>query len=268
MTYLWSTAVVFSILLGGAMTGMFVQQFLSDAHRSRETRDLSQAVTGMLVTLAALVLGLLTNSVVQSYDGADNDLRAYAIELIELGQSLQEFGPPAEPARSLLRTYVVGAIVSTWPSEPKPPGVTGKQDFPPAAAPHPSMESETLGAILDRVGREVRGLPESDQVHHLIAATALQRFGHVIDGRWKLLQDTHSSIPMPFYRVLVFWLLIVFAALGLVAPRNLLAMAMIVLAAVAIASVMFAIMEMDTPFTGLIYVSSEPMRDALAHLSE
>ena len=43
---------------------------------------------------------------------------------------------------------------------------------------------------------------------------------------------------------------------------------MIVLAAVAIASVIFAIMEMDGPFNGLISVSSAPMRDALAHLSE
>jgi hypothetical protein len=59
-----------------------------------------------------------------------------------------------------------------------------------------------------------------------------------------------------------------FATLGHIAPRNLPALALIVLAAVAIASVIFAIMEMDTPFTGLITVSIAPMRDALAHLSE
>jgi hypothetical protein len=37
---------------------------------------------------------------------------------------------------------------------------------------------------------------------------------------------------------------------------------------VAIASVIFAVMEMDTPFTGLITVSNAPMRDELAHMSE
>jgi hypothetical protein len=268
MTDLWSSAVVFVILLGSAIIGMLVQRFLSDSHRSRETRELSQAVTGMLVTLAALVLGLLTSSVKQSFDRTESDLRAYAVDLIELGQSLRDFGPPAQAARGLLRTYVIGAIVSTWPGEPKPPGATGNEDFPASAAPHPTIESEALGTMLDRVGHQVRGLPQTDQVHNLIAARALERFGRVIDGRWKLLEDAHSSIPMPFYRVLVFWLLIVFATLGLIAPRNLLALAMIVLAAIAIASVMFAIMEMDTPFGGLIYVPSEPMRDALAHLSE
>jgi len=57
-------------------------------------------------------------------------------------------------------------------------------------------------------------------------------------------------------------LLIVFATLGLIAPRNLLALALIILAAVAIAPVIFAIMKMDTPFTGLTTVFSAPMRDA------
>jgi hypothetical protein len=101
-----------------------------------------------------------------------------------------------------------------------------------------------------------------------MSAIALQQFGHLVDGRWKPLEDAHTSIPLPFFRVLEFWLLIVFATLGLIAPRNLLALARIVLAAVAIASVIFAIMEMDTPFTGRTTVSIAPMRDALARLSE
>ena len=52
------------------------------------------------MTVAALVLGLLTSSVVESFTRAANDLDAYAVELIGLGQSLQEFGPEADPGRS------------------------------------------------------------------------------------------------------------------------------------------------------------------------
>ena len=268
MSELWSAAVVFVILLGSAAAGVFVQSFLSDAHKTRETRELSQAVTGMLVTLAALVLGLLTSSVVESFNKAGTDLNAYAVELIGLGQSLQEFGPEAEPSRGLLRSYVANAIATTWPGEPKPEGTGTLGDLQPAAAPHPSLESETLGIVLDRAGREIRGLPTGDPVHTLLAATAVRQFEQVVKDRWDLLEEARSSIPVPFYRVLVFWLMIVFASLGLIAPRNVLALAMLVLAAVAIASVIFAIMEMDTPFSGLISVPSAPMRDALAHLSE
>ena len=105
--------IVLTLLLTGAMAGLLVQPFLSDAHRSRETRELSQAVTGMLVTLAALVLGLLTSSVKQSFDAAENDLRAYAATLIELDQTLRNFGAEAQDMRRLLRVYTASAIART-----------------------------------------------------------------------------------------------------------------------------------------------------------
>jgi hypothetical protein len=267
MSIVGSAMIVLTMLLAGAMAGLFVQPLLSDAHRSPETRELSQAVTGMLVTLAALVLGLLTNSVKQSFDAAEGDLRGYATALIELDQTLRNFGSEAQDVRLRLRTYVASAIASTWPEEPRPAGAETITDANPPA-PHLTIESETLGNMLNKALSEFRQLPVDDRLHSEIAAIVQQQFGHLMDGRWKLLEDAHSSIPLPFYRVLEFWLLIVFATLGLIAPRNLLALALIVLAAVAIASVIFAIMEMDTPFTGLITVSSAPMRDALAHLSE
>ena len=72
---------------------------------------------------------------------------------------------------------------------------------------------------------------------------------------------------MPFYLVLAFWLVIVFASFGLSAPRNALSYASIVLAALSIASVIFVILDLDTPFRGIFMVSSQPMREALAQLS-
>ena len=115
MSDLASSAAVFAILLVSSAIGVFIQRFLSDAHRSRDTKELALTVTNMLVTLTALILGLLTNSVVQSFNQAGSEIRLFAVELIDLGQSLQEIGPEAEPARSLLRIYVASAIASTWP---------------------------------------------------------------------------------------------------------------------------------------------------------
>jgi hypothetical protein len=40
----------------------------------------------------------------------------------------------------------------------------------------------------------------------------------------------------------------------------------IALSALSLASVMFVILELDTPFTGAMMVSSTPLRDALAHI--
>jgi hypothetical protein len=266
MSDLASAAIVFVILLACSACGVFVQRFLTDAHKSRDTKELSLAVTNMLVTMTALILGLLTNSVVQSFDKVGTDLRLYSVQLIGLGQTLQEIGSDAGPVRGLLRVYVASAIASTWPDEPKPTGVDILKDIRPGESPHPTMESAVLGAILERVGREVLRLPGGDPVRAQLAATAARQFDVLVQDRWKLLEEGNSPIPDPFYRVLVLWLGIVFLSLGLVAPRNALSLTMIGLGAVAIAAVIFAIMEMSGPFTGLITVSSDSMRDALAHL--
>ncbi len=61
--------------------------------------------------------------------------------------------------------------------------------------------------------------------------------------------------------------MIVFASFGLSAPQNLLSYVTIMLGALSIASVIFVMLDLDTPFSGLFMVSSQPMRDALAQLS-
>ncbi len=123
---LWSASAVFALLLGSAALGFFVQRYLSDSHRSRDTRELSQVVISMLVTFVALVLGLLTSSVVQSFNRAGNDLDAYAINLIRLGQSLRDLGPEADPVRHLLRNYVASAIASQTSPDRQAPAPSAK----------------------------------------------------------------------------------------------------------------------------------------------
>ncbi len=65
----------------------------------------------------------------------------------------------------------------------------------------------------------------------------------------------------------MFWLAIVFGSFGLISPRNALSYATILLGALAIASAVFVILDLNAPFTGNLVVSSKPLRDALAHLS-
>ena len=56
--------------------------------------------------------------------------------------------------------------------------------------------------------------------------------------------------------------------LGLNAPRNLLSYATVALGALAIASAIYVIMDLDQPFDGIFSVSSQPLRDALIELDQ
>ena len=73
---------------------------------------------------------------------------------------------------------------------------------------------------------------------------------------------------MPFLVVLVFWLILIFASFGLFAPYNVTVVVALLLGALSVSGAIFLILELDTPFEGLIRLSDEPLRNALAHLGQ
>jgi len=265
MTEFWDAGLVLVILLGSSALGLYVRPLLSERHRSREVIEFVQLVVAMVMTFAALVLGLLTSSVKSSFDKVGNDLRTVAVELIQLDRSLREWGTETRPARELLRTYTAAAIATTWTGEPKPPG-----DYYPTEVPTKSgwyLESSVMSDMLEHIEREIRELEPHDAMHRRLSVTCIAQFERLMQTRWRIIEETGSSISPPFYVVLVFWLTVVFASFGLNAPRNVLSYTVIALGGLAIASAIFVILDMDSPFGGLFVVSSQPMRDALAQLS-
>jgi hypothetical protein len=64
----------------------------------------------------------------------------------------------------------------------------------------------------------------------------------------------------------IFWLSMTFASFGLSAPRNATVVTVLVISALSVAAAVFLILELDGPFEGLIRISSEPIRFALANL--
>jgi hypothetical protein len=124
--------------------------------------------------------------------------------------------------------------------------------------------TEPERALLCRL--DLRRLDVQDPLHRRLAADCLIQLQRLMQLRWQLIEEGGSSITTPFYVIVVFWLVIVFASFGLTAPRNALSYTAIALGALSIASVIFVILELDTPFDGLIVVSSQPLRSALDHL--
>ena len=259
------TAVVLVILLACSALGLLIRPLLSERHRSREAIDFVQLVVAMLMTFAALVLGLLTSSAKSSFDKVSNDLRGLAIGIIQLDRSLREWGAETEPARELLRSYTAAAIASTWTEEPKPPGNYYPKEVAMVSGSY--LESSVMEDMLAQIERDIRQLEPHDPMHRRLAGTSIAQFERLMHSRWQLIEEAGSSISTPFYIVLVFWLAVVFVSFGLNAPRNLISYTTIALGAISIASAIFVIVDLDQPFQGLFSVSSQPMRDALLHLN-
>ena len=153
-----SALLVFALLGLSAALGMFVSQRLPASHRGRETVEMMALVIGMLVTFAALVLGLLTASVKSGYDDAVHNREEYALQLTQLDQCLRDYGPRADAARLNLKSYTAAVIASVWPSEPPPKGISY-----PDTSRMPRLGSvPALADLMNRTGLDIINLISAD----------------------------------------------------------------------------------------------------------
>ncbi len=265
MTELLTSLVLMGLLMASTGAGLVLQRGLQEIHRSRDTIDAVRLVITMLITFAALVLGLLTSSVKSTFDKAANDLRGFAIGLIQLDQRLRQYGPDADPVRVLLRSYTAAAIADTWPREEPPKG-----DYPQLVNPivRGSLESSELGEMLSRIDSTIRQLTPRDPFHTQLAAAARGAMAQVQQTRWRLIEEAHSSISWPFLSMLVLWLMLAFLTFGLTSPRNSLVYAAVLFCALSVSSALYVIIYMDTPLGGYIVISTQPLRDALLNMNQ
>jgi hypothetical protein len=260
-----SSLILLAVLIVSVGLGLLVRYFLPERHRSRETLEVVQLVIGMLVTLASVVLGLLTYSVKGNFDQTSTDLASLGTTIIQLDQALREYGPEADPIRAILRSYTAAAIASTWHNEPPPPGNYYPGNLTPTAVGR--LEDTDLGRMLDRGELAARMLTPQTPLQQKLSDAALRDFQGLIAARWRVIEDARSTLTLPFYLVLCFWLVVIFGCFGFITPqRNTFLLGMITLAAISVTSAMFVILDMDTPLGGLISIGSAPLRDALAHL--
>lgn len=257
---------IFTALVMAALIGLGIRQVLPEEHKAQETVQLVQLVNGMLVTFAALMLSLLTASAKTSFDVVTDDFHVFASDLIQLDTTLRTYGDEGDKARALLRAYTAAMTASTWPHEPAPPGDYYPRNILPKDA-SDNLDDVRLDQLLNDAGKEIRRLPATDPYHTALRSEGLEQFTRTMDAHWKLIEEAHSSISVPFFLTLAFWLFVIFLSFGLIAPHNALAVVTIGLGTILLASVVYVMVDFDTLFRGFIIVTSQPMRDALAHMS-
>src|SRR5580692_7127142 len=79
-----------------------------------------------------------------------------------------------------------------------------------------------------------RVLNPPDQLHEKLAADCFDQFKEVVRARSSIIEEPYSSIARPFLRMLVFWLMVIFACFGLRAPASPLVLIVIALSAISL----------------------------------
>jgi len=83
--------------------------------------------------------------------------------------------------------------------------------------------------------------------------------------RWLMYAQATTSVSIPLVVVLVLWLTVIFISFGLFAPLNATVVSSLFVSALSVSGAIFLILEMYSPYDGLIQISSAPLRAALAH---
>ncbi len=100
-----------------------------------------------------------------------------------------------------------------------------------------------------------------------LVAEALQLTVSTSQARLALFEQSRSGLPVPTLIVLVFWLTVLFASYCLFSPVNPTSAVALVLVALSASAALFLIIEMVQPFSGLMQISSVPIRAALPPLA-
>ena len=84
--------IVLVCVFGGALLGMLLRRVLPEHHLNEASKDVVKVVTGLIATLAALVLGLLIASAKNSFDTVNEGFRQSAAKIILLDRALAQYG--------------------------------------------------------------------------------------------------------------------------------------------------------------------------------
>lgn len=250
MMALQTGATIALLLAGAALLGAWISKLLPHHHLSTESKEAIRLATAVVGTLSALALGFLVASAKTTFDDAETELKTSAARLVLLDRVLAQYGPETATARTRLTTLVEARIEDSW-----------------SVATSDGAQQNLRDEIgVEPVQRLVRALEPQDEVQRLLKTRALDISGTIAEAHWLVMESGNEGLPTAFLVVLSFWLTLIFLTFGLLSPQNATVMSIIIVCAVSVGGAVFIVNDMAHPYSGLIYVSDEPLRVALSNM--
>ena len=165
-----------------------------------------------------------------------------------MDQNLANYGPETKEAREELRRDVTSAIEKVWPSNKNSVGGLKAAE-----------SSNKVASFQSRL----QLLTPKNNAQQLLLSEAVRLGNEVSQNRWLLIEENQVPLPKPLLVLLVFWLTLLFASLGLFAPPNATVLTVLLICAMSMASAIFLVQELNRPLDGCIKVSDAPLRKAL-----
>lgn len=253
MTALQQSILIFSCIFSGIALGIGLRRWLPDHHLTSDAKEIARLGGGLIGTIAALVLGLLIAGAKSGYDVKSSQVNQLIASAILLDDLLAQYGPEAHAARQHFREAIESMAERIW--DEGDPTHKGARPFE-VSRPFESFQ------------KELTKLAPANDAQRSLKERATQTLAELAKVRFLLFaeSETDLSIPVPFLIILVFWLTIIFLSFSLFVDPNPLIIAGLLIFALSASGALFLVIELADPFTGMMQVSDEPLRQALSPL--
>ena len=255
MAALGYALITFVCTVACAVFGTTVRTWLPETHLNKESQDVIRLGMGLVATMTALLLGLVTAAAKGSFDTQDVAVKNAAAGIMTLDRLLARYGPETKPSRELLKQALADRLEAMWPPNGARP-VDLDLTRPQSTDPVP----------VERFENQLLELSPQTDTQKWLKSEALKLTEETVRTRFRLLGSATGAVPKTLLAVVIFWLSMTFASFGLSAPRNATVVTVLVISALSVAAAVFLILELDGPFEGLIRISNEPLRFALSNL--
>lgn len=238
-------AAAFIAIFGGALLGMGIARRLPHHHRDADSRNAVLVSMALVSTLSALVLGLMITQSNASHMRRADAIAMLGTDIQRLDRTLLAYGVSATASRMQLKAYARNKLA----------------DLSSGKSPATSLDLlEKLTVTLVRLN------PQHDE-HRYLKQQAIGMAGSMNDARWLLASNTGQSLPTPFLAMLIFWLTLLFVMFGLFSPRNGTVIVALLCCAIAVSGGVYMIVELATPYDGLIVTQTTPLKTAIVALA-
>jgi amino acid transporter len=245
------SSLVFALVFAGSLVGMVIRRAAPETHFAPEAKDTIRLAIGLVVTMTGLVLGMLVSSAKTFYDGEKSQVAEMATQIILMNDLLLGYGPETKLARVEALGFVEDAADRIWP-----------KDRSALFQLRPEHHSEDFY-------REVQLLVPKNDAQASAKAQLVSLTMNLKRSYWLMyLQTVQTPVPTPLVIVVTSWLVAIFISFGIFAPRNLTVMATLIVCAMAVSAAIFIITSMYSPFTGVLKISPDAIRDAVQQIGK
>lgn len=249
------SSVILLSTLGAAAIGFRLQRTALSATFTDEHRTASRAALGLATLLTAIVIGIVSNDAISTFDQANDNIQGLAVDTLTLDKILDSYGAETAAIREQLvedLRYRIAQIESMN-------GYASADDR--AVKGLPRIELLFRDVVNLKPKTDIQKELRSRAIAMIGGTTSFGVRGNMAQKRW-LFTVGDANAPRPIYLLVILSLGLEFLCFGLLTKPHLYTYLSTSLAGIVVATTMLVVVELDNPMDGFFTVWVEPLQKA------